>query len=138
MPFIPIEKEEPNQSGVIIPDDEEENIFMTRTQFREVYEAQKKQSLGRRAWNVVKEMPSGAYNYFSDAWGEAMADESLIKGLFNFFNDEEQKNAGSAIGGAFELGSRDLYRMGKPSFRMSKTNSATSVRKKNLKEITNG
>ena len=102
--------------SLVIPERKEENIFMTKSQFREIYEKQKKQSLGRRAWNVVKAMPEGAYSYFSEAWSEALADESLVKGLFNFFDDEEQKKAGSAVGGAFELGTRDLYRMGKSIF----------------------
>ena len=102
--------------SLVVPERKEENIFMTKSQFREIYEKQKKQSLGRRAWNVVKAMPEGAYSYFSEAWSEALADESLVKGLFNFFDDEEQKKAGSAVGGAFELGTRDLYRMGKSIF----------------------
>ena len=99
-----------------LPEEKRESIYPTREEYREIYNRQQKQSLGRRAWNIAKEMPRGAYEYFSEAWGEAMADESLIKGLFNFFDGDEQRNAGGAIGGAFELGTRDVYRMGKTIF----------------------
>jgi len=80
----------------------------TKAEYREQYNRQQSLGLGTRAWNVVSAMPSGIYDYFSETWGKALADESMIGGLFTFDED-----AYDAIGRSFELGTRDIFRLGK-------------------------
>ncbi len=85
----------------------------TKVEYRKQWEMQRRQSLGRRAWEITKMVPGAMYDYFSEAFSEALADDSIIAGLSGLKGAEEQREAGGAVGQAVELGTRDMWRLGK-------------------------
>ena len=80
----------------------------TKAEARKQYDRQQSLGLGTRVYNAASAMPSGVYDYFSETWGKALADESIIGGLFSLDSD-----AYTAVAKSFELGTRDIWRLGK-------------------------
>ena len=97
-----------HKDSVKIPEEFNSNSAIpTRAEARVEWERKKKKGLGERALDFIGGVPD-AVDYFRETWGEALDDESLWKGLFNGDPD-----AVSVAGKAFELGTRDVYRMAK-------------------------
>ena len=107
MPYILDELE--SEDNFNLPEDYAPNSPMpTRKEALEQYKRQQAKGIGTRVWDAVSAMPSGVYDYFSETWGQALADESIVGGLFTLDGD-----AYDAVGRSFELGTRDVFRLGK-------------------------